>query len=85
MKNYKIKIYFHSGQSDLFGYSGDCVECIVTEENKDKILVMLAEDEKEVKLLGINMQEGGMGIRYINMRNVLYIDVKEVEDEKESK
>lgn len=44
---------------------------------------MLAEDE--VKLLSIDMQEGSMGTRCINMRNVLYVDVKEVEDEKESK
>ena len=38
MKNYKIKIYFHSGQADLFGYSSDSVECTASEENKDKIL-----------------------------------------------
>ena len=79
MKNYKIKIYFHSGQSSLFGYSGDSVECLIPEETKDAIVNAIANDDSITKILSIDMQEGGA--RYINMRTVLYIDVKEVKDE----
>ena len=78
MKNYKIKIYFHSGKSDIFGYSNDSVECLVSEVNKDKVLDALDSDEKDIKMLGIDLQDG---VRYINMRTILYVDVKEIDDE----
>lgn len=78
MKNYKIKIYFHSGKSDIFGYSNDSVECLVSEVIKDAIVSAIANNDNVLKILSIDTQNG---TRYINMRTVLYVDVKEVDDE----
>lgn len=78
MKNYKIKVYFHSGKSDIFGYSNDSVECLVSEVIKDAIVSAIANDGNGLKILSVDTPNG---TRYINMRTVLYVDVKEVDDE----
>lgn len=78
MKNYKIKVCFHSGKSDIFGYSNDSVECLVSEAIKDAIVNAIANDYNGLKILSIDTPNG---TRYINMRTVLYVDVKEVDDE----
>lgn len=79
MKNYRVKIYFHSGQSELFGYSGDSVDCIVPENIKDGLVGALEHDKISNGILSVDMQDGGT--RYINMKTVLYVDVKETKDE----
>lgn len=78
MKNYKIKVCFHSGKSDIFGYSNDSVECLVSEAIKDAIVSAIANDDSGLKILSVDTSNG---TRYINMRTVLYVDVKEVDDE----
>lgn len=78
MKNYKIKIYFHSGKSDIFGYSNDSVECLVSEVIKDAIVSAIANNDNVLKILSVDTPNG---TRYINMRTVLYVDVKGVDDE----
>ena len=79
MKNYKIKIYFHSGKSDIFGYSNDSVECLVSEVIKDAIVSAIANNDNVLKILSVDTPNG---TRYINMRTVLYVDVKEVKKKK---
>lgn len=81
MKNYKIKVCFHSGKSDIFGYSNDSVECLVSEAIKDAIISAIANDDNGLKILSVDTLNR---TRYINMRTVLYVDVKEVDDEEKS-
>lgn len=81
MKNYKVKVYFHSGTSNLFGYSNDSIECLVPEDVKDGIVDALEYGTKSNTILSITMLDGGM--RYINMRTVLYVDVKETGNEEQ--
>ena len=81
MKKYIINIYFTTGSDTFLGYAKDAVKLEVDEDVKNQIVDAMSSPNDNfinAKLLAINLNE--TDTKFINMGNVLYIDVKEVEN-----
>ena len=74
IKKYTIGIYFNTGSEDFLGYSRDCLKMETDEETKNYIVDGMSNDNIS-RILTFNLNE--TCIRCVNMRNVVYVDIKE--------
>lgn len=78
-KSFSVKIYFNKQESNMFGLTNSSTVLVIPESVKDQIL---EEFKNQNSILTIGYSDNvGVGvatlIRYVNCRNILYIDVAE--------
>ena len=79
-KQFLVKIGFDKPESSVFGgMSFANTTCQVGEEIKNKIVEEFTEQKNILTIVLAN------GLRHVNTRNILYIDVTEIEEQKEEK
>ncbi len=72
-KQFSIGIYFSALRQSVFGAEQrDNMALVISEENKDRLLEDFCKQESVVS---INLGNGA--VRYVNARNILYIEVAE--------
>lgn len=74
MKNFKVTIVFETQESNIFGgLSKSTLTLAVDEDTKSRIVDEFLNDQKNIT---INLFNGV--IRYVNTKNILYIDTVEI-------
>ena len=74
MKNFKVSIVFEAQESNIFGgLSKSTLNLAIDQETTEKLINEFLEDQKNIV---IKLSNGVT--RYLNTKNILYIDTVEI-------
>lgn len=85
-KKFNVKVAFDKAESNMFGgLSNSVTVLIVPESVKDQLLKEFKNQDSVIAVRLAADSKGFEPTRYINCRNILYIEVVEIADEQASK